>query len=364
MTAALAERLGGEAALPGRTAGGAAAGKAPMPCGGAGAVPARAPRTVAEALGQARLLRAVSDTPLLDCQLLLADTLGKPRPWLLAHSEATLDAGAASRYQALLRQRLDCMPVAYLLGCKDFWKRRFKVSPAALIPRPESELLVSAALDSCNPGKALVGDLGTGCGALAASLAAERPAWTLVATDLSAAALALARQNATGLPNLLLVQADWLQAFRPGCFDLLVCNPPYLAADDPHLPALRHEPRRALVADEDGMGGLRRVATEALPLLKPGGALLLEHGAAQGQAVQCLLQTLGYAQITQLHDLQGHPRAHFASKPGKGPATPARSQPGQAPNRFPDGTGASQRPAPPSKPVGGSATNQAGQGAE
>ena len=268
--------------------------------------------TVAEALAQAKTLRQVSDTPRLDCQLLLAHLLAKPRHWLLAHGEAPLGQAEASRYQRLLRQRMNGMPVAYLLGHKDFWTRRFKVSPATLVPRPETELLVSAALQHLDAGAQMVGDLGTGCGALAVSLAAERPAWTLVATDISSAALAVARQNAAGLDNLLLVQGNWLQAFRPASFDLLLANPPYLAAKDPHLPALAAEPREALVAGEDGLDAFRQIAAQAHACLKPGGMLLLEQGASQALAVRALLQAAGFAQPQTLQDIQGHPRALLA----------------------------------------------------
>ena len=271
-------------------------------------------QTVAQTLAQASQLQEVSDTPLLDCQLLLAKALGKPRHWLLAWDHAEVPPSKAACFQALFARRRQGEPLAYLLGEREFWGRRFKVTQATLVPRPETELLVDTALALFDAAPRLVADLGTGSGALAVTLALERPAWQLLATDLSFAALQIAKANAAGASNLMLVQADWLTAFRANTFDLLVSNPPYIATDDPHLPALSREPQLALVADEGGLGPIRRIATQAAPLLKPEGALLLEHGYDQGDAVLKLLRGLGYTDPLQLKDLQGQPRATLARK--------------------------------------------------
>ena len=218
----------------------------------------------------------------------------------------------AARFLALIERRAAGEPVAYILGRKDFWTLELTVSPAVLVPRPETELLVERAL-ALHPGdEAKVADLGTGSGAIALALASARPGWRIVATDISAAALAVARANAValGLERAEMVQGNWLAGLPGRTFDLLLSNPPYVAAADPALrtPELMREPRLALVAEEDGLAALCAIIREAPAHLEPGGWLLLEHGAAQAAAVAGALVARGFAQVRSHRDLAGRER--------------------------------------------------------
>jgi len=275
--------------------------------------------TVAELLaaGVQRLLqpataRAAGATPQLDAELLLAHALGVGRARLRSHGEAVPAAAAAASFLALIERRAAGEPVAYILGRKDFWTLELAVSPAVLVPRPETELLVERAL-ALHPGdEARVADLGTGSGAIALALASARPRWRIVATDVSAAALAVARANAValGLERAEMVQGDWLACLPGRTFDLLVSNPPYVAPQDPTLrtPELMCEPLLALVAEEDGLAALRAIIRAAPAHLDPGGWLLLEHGAMQAAAVAGALVACGFAQVRSHRDLAGRER--------------------------------------------------------
>jgi release factor glutamine methyltransferase len=217
-------------------------------------------------LREARVNKKVPDPFLLtlelDAGLLLAHVLGKPRSYLFGHPDAVLGTDADERFRVLVERRRGGEPVAYLTGRKGFWSLELEVSPAVLVPRPESELLVELALARLPANAAMrVADMGTGSGALALALAAERPRLAVLATDADPAALAVARRNAErlGLGNVAFREGDWFAAFADGeRFDLLISNPPYIAENDPHLAALAHEPRAALVAGEDGLDALRR----------------------------------------------------------------------------------------------------------
>jgi release factor glutamine methyltransferase len=271
--------------------------------------------TAAELLAAgAQRLRAMQTarpdaTPELDAELLLAHALGERRAHLRSHPEQIPSPDAARQFRDLIERRAAGQPIAYLLGRKDFWTLELEVSPAVLVPRPETELLIERALALHPHLRARVGDLGTGSGAIALALASERPLWQVTATDASAAALAVARANAMrlGLERVELIAGDWLDCLTGRAFDLLLSNPPYVAPDDPALeqPELTYEPRLALVAPEEGLAALRIIIRTAPAHLLPGGWLLLEHGATQAAAVAGELVACGFAQVRSHRDLAG-----------------------------------------------------------
>jgi release factor glutamine methyltransferase len=247
----------------------------------------------------------------LDAQLLLAAVLAVPRAQLHSHPEAHATAAQAAGYRQLLARRAAGEPLAYLTGRREFWSLELAVTPEVLIPRPETELLVERAL-TLGPAEARVADLGTGSGAVALALARERPRWRLLATDVSAPALAVARANAAalGAGNVEFRQGSWFEPLAAERFELLLSNPPYVAADDPVLdePGLRSEPRLALTPGADALAHLRTLARGAAAHLTPGGWLLLEHGATQGAAVRGELEAAGLAHVRSHRDLAGHER--------------------------------------------------------
>jgi release factor glutamine methyltransferase len=251
-------------------------------------------------------------TPQLDAELLLARALSASRARLRSHPEEVPPPDATQRYLELIERRAAGEPIAYILGRKDFWTLELEVTPAVLIPRPETELLIERALALQPHAHARVADLGTGSGAIALALASARPGWQVTATDLSAEALAVARINAMtlGLERVRLIEGDWLECLSGARFDLLLSNPPYIAADDPALeqPQLRHEPRLALVAAEEGLAALRRIILAAPAHLLPGGWLLLEHGATQAAVVAGELVARGFGQVRSHRDLAGRER--------------------------------------------------------
>jgi release factor glutamine methyltransferase len=256
------------------------------------------------ALADATARLGQSDTAALDAQLLLAHILGKTRTWLYTWPAHELDTAQTNAFAALLLRAEQGEPVAYLTGKRAFWTLTLDVTPAVLIPRPETELLVELALELGKPMPGPVADLGTGSGAIALALASERSDWQLHATDLSIAALQVAQANATrlGYTNVQFLHGSWCEPLPAGRYSLIVSNPPYIADDDPHLPALAFEPQSALVADDKGLADLRSIATQARPKLQSGGWLLLEHGWQQGDAVRGLLQSLGYAEVATRQD--------------------------------------------------------------
>lgn len=252
-------------------------------------------------------------SPRLEAELLLAEAIGWPRTRLLAWSEQTLEPVAAAAFEVLLARRLAGEPMAYIRGRQAFWTLELLVTADTLIPRPETERLVEAALERLDGDRPMrVADLGTGCGAIAAALARERSGWTLVATDRSERALKVARSNfrRLGLEGVLTLRADWLSPFASASLDAVVSNPPYIPEADPHLrrgdPS--REPRSALTPGADGLAAIRRIAGEALRCLRPGGLLAVEHGFDQGSRVRRLLADRGYRGIETLSDLAGHER--------------------------------------------------------
>ena len=245
----------------------------------------------------------------LDAQLLLAWALAVPRAQLLADEQAPAAAAQAAGYRRLLARRAAGEPLAYLTGRREFWSLELAVTPAVLIPRPETELLVERAL-ALGPAGARVADLGTGSGAIALAIARERPAWGVVATDISAAALAVARANAAalGLGRVEFLQGSWFEPLGAQRFELIVSNPPYVDAADPALAALGFEPPLALSPGADGLAALRLLVRGAGAHLTPGGWLLLEHGATQGAALRRELVAAGFTHVRSHRDLAGHER--------------------------------------------------------
>jgi release factor glutamine methyltransferase len=258
-------------------------------------------------------LRAISPTPRLDAEVLLAYVLGTSRSQLHVWPERPIPAARLGHLEALIARRCQGEPVAYLTGQREFWSMSLQVTTATLIPRPETELLVETAL-ACVPPRACwrIADLGTGSGAIALALARERPGCRIIATDLSAAALEVARSNAEhhGLGNIEFRVGDWLAPLGDERYELVVSNPPYVAADDPCLMAggTRFEPRTALASGVDGMDALRHLIGRAPPYLTAAGRLMVEHGCDQGPAVAALLSAHGYAHIRSHRDLAGHER--------------------------------------------------------
>jgi release factor glutamine methyltransferase len=260
--------------------------------------------TIAQALAWA----ATAGVARLDAQLLLLHALGRPqedRAWLLAHDADQVHSAAQAEYRAACRRRLDGEPLAYLVGEKEFFGLLLKVDARVLVPRPDTETLVEWALEVLAPmSMPAVLDLGTGSGAIALAIQSRRPDAHVIAVDRSPDAVAVAGENARRLDLAVQVkQADWFGG--AGDFDVVVSNPPYVAAGDRHLDALGHEPQEALVAGADGLDDLRCIAAVAPGHLRPGGWLLLEHGWDQAAAVRGLLSAAGFGAVDSRRDLAG-----------------------------------------------------------
>lgn len=259
-------------------------------------------------------LADVSDTPRLDAEVLLAAALDQSRSHLFAWPERLLKPEQSARFAAWLERRRVGEPVAYILGQREFWSLELAVTPNTLIPRPETELLVELALAQIPENRPItVADLGTGSGAIALALAVERPQARIIATDRSSAALTIARRNAQrlGISNVEFCTGDWCKALIKRNFDLIVSNPPYIAATDPcwQQGGLRFEPSSALLAGDDGLDALRLIILQTPECLKPGGWLLLEHGYDQGAAVLNLLRARGFVAVRDHCDAAGLSRA-------------------------------------------------------
>jgi release factor glutamine methyltransferase len=247
----------------------------------------------------------------LDAQLLLAHRLQRSRAWLIAHDDEPVDAAAL---EPLLARRGLGVPLAYLVGQREFHGLRLDVNEAVLVPRPETEALVDWALEL--PGAASAVDLGTGSGAIALALKQRRPTTAVCASDASAQALAVARGNARRLGlEVEFALGDWWAPLAGRRFALALSNPPYISAGDTHLDALRHEPQSALVAGADGLDALRCIVAGAPAHLLPGAWLLLEHGHDQAEAVRALLRAAGFEAPVTRADLAGLPRCTGARRP-------------------------------------------------
>jgi release factor glutamine methyltransferase len=258
-------------------------------------------------------LRPISDSPELDAEILLSHAINQSRSYLYTWPEKVLTPAQRDAFDALLQRRLQSEPIAYIMGRREFWSLDLRVSQATLIPRPETELLVELALQKMPLQQSVtVADLGTGCGAIALAIASERPQARITATDSSHAALELARYNAGRLQigSVAFRHGDWCRALGDDRFDVIVCNPPYVAADSCYMQQgdVRFEPPQALIADENGMRDLKTVIRQARSHLKTSGWLLLEHGFDQAQPVVDCLRLNGYCDIATCRDLAGHAR--------------------------------------------------------
>ncbi|MEY3018111.1 MAG: hypothetical protein RL336_1246 [Pseudomonadota bacterium] len=263
--------------------------------------------TIAETITSAAASIA-SDTSRLDAELLLAHSLGVDRSYLFTWPDKRLAVDQLAAFNALLARRMVGEPVAHILGHQGFWSLQLAVNASTLIPRPDTEVLVETALSLC-PDVALdVIDLGTGTGAIALALKAERPLWRVVASDASLDACRLAQRNAAdnGL-DVAIFCAHWLQSVADNSMDVVISNPPYIDAADPHLKQgdVRFEPLSALVSEAAGTADLRSIAEQSLRVLRRGGRLLVEHGYDQREAVQQILNTLGYDDVHSVQDYGG-----------------------------------------------------------
>ena len=263
------------------------------------------------ATAAAALAASRSDAPHLEAELLLAHMLGKNRSRLKSHPEDLVDVPGSARFRALVERRAAGEPLAYLVGFKDFWTLRLAVSPAVLVPRPETELVVERALALRPEASGHVVDLGTGSGAIALALAHERPRWHVTGTDVSGEALEVARANAAslGLARVEWLRGSWLEPLAARRFDLIVSNPPYIGADEPELATLHSEPRAALTPGIDALASLRAIVHAAPDHLEHGGWLVLEHGNRQAAELARELVARGFRHVRSHRDLAGHERA-------------------------------------------------------
>lgn len=255
-----------------------------------------------------------------EAEMLLEHVLEVSRAWLFTHPDVTPEADAARAYVALVERRAQGEPLAYIVGHIGFWTLNLKVTPDTLIPRPETELLVEAALEKLPLGTVLqLADLGTGSGAIALALASERPLAQVIATDASSMALKVARENAqrNALANVRFREGDWFAPLRGERFHLIASNPPYVAEGDPHLDLgdLRYEPSLALSCGVDGLDAIRTLAEQAPAHLLPDGWLLIEHGLDQGRAVRALLQATGFVDVSTRSDLEQRDRVTLGRFP-------------------------------------------------
>jgi release factor glutamine methyltransferase len=264
--------------------------------------------TIAGALAWGARELSTSSCAALEAEVLLAHTLQMPRSYFYTWPARELSSAQVNQFSGFLQRKHRGEPVAYITGQKEFWSLPFTVSPATLIPRPETEILVAAVLqDFAGHTAVKIADLGTGCGAIACALAHEKPAWDIIATDAEPAALALAQTNARQLKisNVSFQQGDWCYALPAVPFDAIVSNPPYIANDDVAVQqAVKdYEPHTALFADDNGLADLRKIIQDAKNYLRADGLLYLEHGATQAWQVSQLLAAAGYRDIRLHKDL-------------------------------------------------------------
>lgn len=259
-------------------------------------------------------LQTFCDSARLDAEILLAHSLKKSRAYLYAYPETILSQKEWQTFHDLVCQRAKGLPIAYLTGTREFWSLPLKVSGDTLIPRPETELLVELSLKLlADKPQAKLLDLGTGSGAIALACASERPDWQISACDCNAGALEIAKENAAslGLGNINFFLSDWFEKIPENQkFDAIISNPPYIAANDPHLSLgdLRFEPSLALISGEDGLTAIQHIIQHSLARLKPDGLLLLEHGFDQKSVIRSMLNEYGYCQVQCWQDWQENDR--------------------------------------------------------
>jgi release factor glutamine methyltransferase len=279
-------------------------------------------QTITDNLQQSRYLADVSDSARLDVELLLAKALNKNRTYLYTWPEKTLTAGQQQQFNAYMQQRINGEPIAYIVGEKEFWSLMLSVNHSTLIPRPDTEIIVEAALelfaDDAPSCQRQVIDLGTGTGAIALALASEKPKWKIIAADNSREACDLAEHNRLRhqLNNVTVIYSDWLNSIAVTEVDMIVSNPPYIAENDPHLlqGGVRYEPRAALTAKNNGLADIEKIAQQSRDILFASGWLLIEHGYQQGGKVLAILEANEYAHCRTIKDLAGQPRATFGQK--------------------------------------------------
>lgn len=275
-------------------------------------------QSIAEIMNQGQqLLAAFSDSAKLDCKILLAFVLNKETSYLLTWPDKKLTEQEFHAFMVLFRRRLKGEPIAYIIEEREFWSLPFYVSPATLIPRPDTELLVEHILARHLESDLSCLDLGTGSGAIALSLAFEQKSWQISAIDFSENAVALAKRNALRLklPQVNIYQSDWFSNVKSNQkFNIIVSNPPYINKDDHHLVEgdVRFEPLSALVASDNGFSDIKLIAKEAKEYLKSNGALYLEHGFEQAESVRSILNLLGYQSIETMKDYSGNDRVTCA----------------------------------------------------
>lgn len=268
--------------------------------------------SIATAIAEAtNRLSVNSESARLDAEILVARSIGMPRSYLFAHPEDSLDEIALQRLNETIERRSDGVPLAYITGSKEFWSLELQVSPATLVPRPETELLVEHALREIpRDAQWQILDLGTGSGAIAAAIASERRSCEVTAVDVSADALLIAQQNVRhlDLPNVSCLQGDWTAPVAGRIFNVIVSNPPYVADGDAALETLKAEPSMALVSGGDGLDSIRRLARDCQSIIANDGLLILEHGNDQPAAVAEILANNSWRDIACVDDYAGKPR--------------------------------------------------------
>ncbi len=273
--------------------------------------------TIDEALNLSKRLQ--SDSARLDTELLLCHALSCERSYLRVWGSRPLNHDEKQCFLKLFAEREAGRPVAYILGYREFWTLKLKVSEHTLIPRPDTEILVETALALNLPQEASVLDLGTGTGAIALSLAKERSAWKVSGLDLKPEAVALAKENAAlnALEHVNFYESDWFSAVAGERYDLIVSNPPYISENDPHLKEgdVRFEPLSALVSRSDGLYDIEHILAEAITYLKEDGRLLIEHGYDQGESVRRLFFDQGYTEVMTVKDYGGQDRVSMGRRP-------------------------------------------------
>lgn len=259
-------------------------------------------------------LAEFSDTPRLDVEVLLSHVTGKDRVFFMTWPERTLTTAQNEQFDELIALRLQGQPIAYLTGEREFWSLRLQTSSETLIPRPDTEVLVEHVLHIAEtlPEKSKVLDLGTGTGAIALAIASEKASWDILGVDVATACVELAKQNLNnlGFSNCQFLQSSWFDSVPNTKFDVIVSNPPYIDETDPHLNEgdVRFEPKRALVAEENGLADIRHIVANSPNYLNANGWLLLEHGYKQAEKVQEIFDLHGFNNIETIADYGQQPR--------------------------------------------------------